>query len=344
MTTDRTEYQRANLDFFRSFVFGASIEEMEFHANHGMTSFLRPDQIETRILMSKGLIEAALWMKLGLEAGFLDIESVSQFLVTLERPLSFAWRYLVERNARPPDTWCDFLSDGPGFIQDKFFEIRPPEIGPLESLSSEQYDRLSQCFLGCLLLTSEVIFEPRTMMFLEKIGWASDNEWNALIQGYSEPIGSRMEDLYIGLANHARYSEQLFNHLLLYGSGKSNIEAPEISNIVAPAISYIEAPEIHSLFVKVEGILTERLKFSELATNRFLQLVDEILGMLNQPGPEWQHVRLAILQEISLLTELDKSTLYKWWSDNIERLVGIGRANRRRRDNVPFEGSSFATE
>lgn len=296
MTTDRAEYQHANLAFFRDFVFGSSIGEIEFEK-------LDAAATPTPILKSKGLIEAALWMKLGVEVGFLDPESVSQFLITCERPLSVAWNYLLDQDAlagrrgRPPDVWCDFMSDEPQarLIKDKFFEIKRQKIGPLKRLSSKEYDHLSQCFLGCLLLTSEVIFEPCTMVFLEKIGWASNEEWNYLTQGDPKPSGFRIEDLYIGLANYVRYSKQLFEHLSLY------------------IASDIGGTEFVSLKDKAWKIHSERRLIIREYTDRLLPLVAKIVNRLPARGLEWRHARLAIFKDVYQITGLNRDELFKRW-------------------------------
>jgi hypothetical protein len=171
--------------------------------------------------------DPTLWLRLEIEIGFFNGESVSQFLLSIKEALSAAWSALLETNEFSSDIWCDFMSREPKpiFMNDKFFG--PRQGRTFKNLNdAEHLENLRQRFLSYLLLTSEVIFDETTMVFLENIGWNSDATWKSRTSGYSRS-GVSGQILYTGFANHVQYLEQLQRYRLLHDAELRSADSDE---------------------------------------------------------------------------------------------------------------------
>lgn len=326
MNAENPKYQPDNLTFFREMIFDS--------ASSAISDSNSPLLESTRILRSIGLIETALWLRLGVEIGFFDKESVADFLPSIEHILSGAWSFLMEANALSSDKWCDFMSDGPGpkFMKEKFFDPREQEDGAFQNLdNSRSLEHLRQSFLGSLLLTSEVIFEPTTMFFLQSIGWDTDEEWESLFRGYWMRGDFRLEDLYIGFANHLQYFEQLPHYLFNKVVGLAYSKPPYADSLL--------------LYKKVLRITSQRVIVNRTqAKERLFKLGCETLGVVYQAGPEWQHVRRSIFTQIASITESDTELLPGLWSDFVGNTrQAVSRFEREQRRDF-LQGPALAME
>jgi hypothetical protein len=322
--TDEQNFQIQNMAFFKSAFLDPEI----------VFSGPKPSWLEsTAILGSIGLIETTLWLRLGMEIGFFDEESVAAYLAPIEDGLGAVWSALVERNALTSGTWCDFMSDGPKpiFMRDKFFRPQEQLLQRLQIPDNPinlEYQRL--CFLTSLLATSEVIFEPNTMVILQSIGWDTDEKWENLIHGYSTLSDFRLDDLYVGFANHLQYLEQL---------------PPYLAGYVIDAAEYpLDNAEMFSFYQKVTEIISQRIIINRAhVKKRVFKFASEILAISYRSGPEWQQVRRSIFSQLARITEGDSESSHRPWSDFVNNTEELGRALRERRFES-FEGPSFAKE
>jgi len=282
-----------------------------------------------------GLVEATLWLRLGIEIGFFDEESVADDLLpSMGDGLSAAWSVLIEANALSSGTWCDFMSDGPKptFMKDKFFGPLQKKVRTFDNLSDpEHLAYLLQCFLGFLLLTSEVIFEPSTMIFLQSIGWDTDDKWAHLIRGDSMSLEFHVAEFNIGFANHVQYLEQLRKY--------------RADNVLFVSDRLDSINSILALDQKVGKIVSQRVILDRPhVKGRCFKLGSWILSIVNQPGPEWQEVRRSIFSQIARITESNKNDRPRLWSDFINNTrEDIDRAERELRRDF-LKGPSLAME
>jgi hypothetical protein len=320
MTTNELNFKKEHLTFFESMFLNpgiAGVEYLKFPLTVMATDPVFMSRVSP-VMRAMGLIESTLWLQLGIEIGFFDTESVLQELVSIEDRLSLAWGTLQEMESLSPQSWCDFMSDGPKptFMKDKF--LGPQAVGTLDNLNDYQsLEHLRQCFLGCLLLTSEVIFEPRTMTFLQSIGWDTDENWEHLIRGDSMSRNSRMEDYDIGFANHVQYLEQLSEYV-----HSNSILYPKVSKIIS------------------QRVIVNRARVKE----RLFKLGSEILATVYEPGPKWQEVRTSIFWQIARITETQIDQLTRLWPDFVDNTRKEIMRVKRERSFDSFEDSSFAKE
>jgi len=330
MTPDELNFQTENLAFFKSTFLDPGIARLEFDPMSSIPLPLRPTQ--TFIMNAVGLIESTLWLQLGTEIGFFDPESALLELILIEEGLIFAWRTLGETESLSRQSWCDFMSEGPTpsiVVRDKFLGPQK-QARSFDNLNDPQtLEHVRQCFLGCLLLTSEVIFEPSMMMFLQKIGWDTDEKWKDLTLGYLMSSDFSLEGLYIAFANHLQYLEEI---------------ARFFTNHISPNPRVLNT-DIMTLYHRVSKIISRRVIVDwGQAKERFFKLGSETLAIVYQPGPEWQQLRRSIFNQIAGIAEHDTRLHPRLWSEFMDNTrEDIGRIKRERRFD-PIEGSPFATE
>jgi hypothetical protein len=335
MTADEQSFQNGNLAFFRSMFIEPGIVPFQFEFDQDSAApLLSGFSTPTPIMHSMCLIESTLWLQLGIEIGFFNAESVLQELVSIEDRLSLAWRTLQENESLAPQTWCDFMLGGtkPKFMKDQFFGPQEKAVGTFDNLDdSRNLEHLRQCFLGCLLLTSEVMFDEATMGFLENVGWDTDEKWEALIRGYEMSWDFRLEDIDFGFANHVHYLKQLRRYIVECSRGSHDFNIPHF--------------DIEKLGHRVSEIISRRVIVDRTQPKeRLFKLCSQILAVAYQPGREWQQARISIFQELMVITESEWQLHARLWSDFVDNInKDLNRATRE--GPLGFsEGSSFATE
>jgi hypothetical protein len=302
MTEDEREYQGHNLTFFRDMVLTPGLSSYE--ASWGLPQ-------PSLVPQSLALIEAALWLKLGVGLDFFDGEMAADTLASIERQLSTAWIVIMNNKIERSTEWCNFMSDEkqPIFIKDKFLSKRD-SVYPK---SAEHLEHLSQCFLGCLLLTSEVLFDRQAMFCLEQLGWTTDEALNVLLSGYPMFLRFSLADLYIGFEKHIKYFSQLRTHLQAYFffmTERGDLENGEMKE-------------------RVETIVMQRrLLDREPAKTRSLRLGAHIAAMVYRQVPEWYEARNTILNHIADVAQISRNDMAKYWphpagpSENFGRNAG----------------------
>jgi hypothetical protein len=288
MSPDSREFQESNLVFFKKMILEPALEYWprniiregesapDEHAR-GLVAAAAPN------MHAIGLIEASLWLRLGIELDYFHKEMVTETLASIEPELSAAWTCL--KTERIYDDWCYFMSDEPGpkFMKDRFLDPMPVLQQLKNFLSNREYfEQLSQCFLGCLLLTSEVIFDPKTMWFLELIGWASDESFEILLRAHPAFSSFSIEETYLGFAKHITYFHQLVEHL---------------NNNTFPMAENSDRLSFYSIVIGI--VEARRLLNRERARTRCFRLGGDIAALLYQPFPEWQEVRKSIFMDIA---------------------------------------------
>lgn len=168
-------------------------------------------------------------------------------------------------------------------MKDRFLDPTPVLQQLKNFLSNHEYfEQLSQCFLGCLLLTSEVIFDPKTMWFLELIGWASDESFEILLRAHPAFSSFSIEETYLGFAKHITYFHQLIEHL---------------NNNTFPIAGNSDRLSFYSIVMTI--VNARQLLNRERARTRCFRLGGDIAALLYQPFPEWQEVRKSIFMDIA---------------------------------------------
>lgn len=284
MTADHNEYQAHNLAFFREMILAPSEEPRDLFRGSPTAHSL-------------GLIEAALWLRLGTELDFFERETVADLLTSIGYDLTTAWIKLLNSGLDLSVEWCDFMSPEPQMkvLESKFFN--PPDR--VYATSAEHLEHLGQCFLGCLLLTSEILFDRSTMFFLERIGWTTDEALNPFLKGAPIFPGFSVQDLYIGFENHVRYYAQLEHHLqnyLVLMTEKGDLESGGLQRTIETIVS------------------RRRLLDREPGRTRCLRLGGEIVAAVYSPGPEWLEARKSILSPIMSVARISRNELGKYWS------------------------------
>lgn len=322
MTADNREYQNHNLAFFRELILGPAL-------NYSHINFYPPDSgahisnKQAPIVSSLGLIEATMWLRVGAKLGFFSTEIIPETVASIEGDLSRAWNTLLKNDAVSSEAWCDFMShdDEARLIMDKFLHPLGPEDRFVSVEDPEQFEFLNQLFLGCLLLTSEMIFDPDVMMFLENVGWATDDAFRILLRN--------SRDLYLGFGSHIKYLTELTNHIAYSLEYFSRYQNPP----------HVTSSEFENLVYSLIMVVHERRMVlnRERPKIRCLKLGGEIAAMLYEPGPEWQEVRMSIFRQIAeagLFVPDEES--WRTFADTAE--------SRLRETRPGFAGSAFAAE
>jgi hypothetical protein len=332
MTPDEANFQTENLAFFKSTFLDPGAARFEFDPMSLTPLPLRPTQ--TPIMNALCLIESALWLHLGTEIGFFDPERALLELGSIEDCLGSAWLTLRETESLSPQSWCDFMSEEPRptVVREKFFGRQAQPVGMFEHLNEPQtLENVRQCFLGCLLLTSEVLFEPTMMIFLQRIGWDTDEKWKHLTLGLSMSSDFNLESLYLAFANHLQYLEEipyLFTRHV-FSKGYSNASITDVM----------------VLYQRIFRIISERVIVDRgEAKERLFRLGSEVVAVAYQPGLEWQQLRRSVFTQIAGITEHDTEVLPKLWSDFVDDTKENLTRSKRERPLDSLEGTSFSTE
>jgi hypothetical protein len=313
MILNEGDIKNANLEFFNAIFLNT--EDLS-------SETLR----QAPVLHSIGIIEAALWLRLGIELDFFEAGNVVQQLISIEDGLSAAWTILQEETLISKE-WCDFLTPVAGgrpiFIKEQYLRVRdePSEM-------SAHRDFLKQSFLSHLLLTSEVIFEPSTMFFLESVNRSPDEAWQRRLKGFEE-TSIPFDSLYLGFANYVQYIHRFvrFAHQPLNHEGDFGV-IPEASVYALEDLTW-----------RISEMVRPRTFIDMRATQRCFEFGGDLLATIKQSGPEWLEMRAVVFDQLDFVAH---------WSNRREMDVGQRRhmwdvfvAHSNGSDTGPVEPREF---
>jgi hypothetical protein len=266
MNDAKVDHQRYNLEFFRSAMTVGDSRRSHF-----------------RRMESISLVEAALWLKLGTEIGYFDVADAFEVIVALQDKLSNAWSYLLRSEVLSSETWGKFMFRADGILVPE--RVFTGDERPDREFENRDSEDLRQIFRGCVLLTSEVIFEPSTMEFVEIIAWEDDEGWREALRGGDV---RRLRALLEGFAKHVRYSDELQK----YFWNRHAETAPE-SDVV-------------KMFQRIFDIIGQRMSFKrERVLKRYFHLGGEMAAMVIGEEPGWEAAINSIFVQLIALYHID---------------------------------------
>jgi hypothetical protein len=166
------------------------------------SAILDPLQVERRIGLGISAnfarVEAARWLLLGVQIGYLDAREAYELVSSEKEAIITAWQSLRDANLSSTDSgWPQIiLSDAAGepHIDGKSF-VAIYEESPSELALN--------AFQNLLLLTSENILLDHALFFLDVIGWTNDDIWVASSSGELDGYGA--QELASGFASILAY-------------------------------------------------------------------------------------------------------------------------------------------
>ena len=265
----------ANLDFF---IYGVLHPALKLGDESANGSF--------------GLLEAAHWGRLGAIIGYFEPEEILG-LLSGTAAIFTAWSNLLEHEILAPDDVFSHIifrdqSGHPVLNASLFSEKLEMHVAAREFLQS--------AFQTCLLLNSENILEDASRYFLNAIGWADDEDWDALKAGRSS--GS-VEMIGVGFANVLTYWNEinsvqdwmLHEHALrrhfqidLYG--------------ISFAVQQDAMPVVRKFLSQLKLVVSRRFNLRRRTVERYFALAGEFVGRAREDTPAWIDARRGIFDRL----------------------------------------------
>jgi hypothetical protein len=143
----------------------------------------RPTQSTFGPFWDYSLLEAALWLKLGLDTEYLKPSHVREAVDHLEPALLTAYARIHEAQEQPVaqkeiSSWCNFIAieaDGPKLLREVFFAEGDAYVN--------EGDQIRSTYQNYLLLCSEMAYEQSNTKFLAALNFESDEHWKRICSG-----------------------------------------------------------------------------------------------------------------------------------------------------------------
>lgn len=270
-----------------------------------------------------GIIEAALWARLGILIGYLDVKDVQGFLSTARA--SRAWSVLSTQAVGSLEhEWANvivFKSDETGIavLDTSLFS---------EQVGAETRDYLRRSFQTLLLLAAENILDHSSHEFLDGIGWSTTSGWMARKRGGPQ-YRYYAQDLGAGFANVLNY----------WGEVDSVFESLEAHNDVFPTALVpgfekmgIVAPgsEVQNFIEEVLKIVTPRFNLGQPeVVERYFVLAGEFVNRARDDSPEWLDARVNVFRRLaSQIRRFGGESSYQQLAGRLFNLFSNGNSDK----------------
>lgn len=273
-------------------------------------------------------VEVAHWARLGTEIGYFD--SVEAKKVIAENELSQFWFELYDRGLiSANDAWSQiFIATG----------TKSPSLNEALFPTAPQVDTIlhnwfHDTFQSLLLLTSEHLLTPESHYFLESIGWADDEEWEARMRGvppHSRGVGA----LWTGLSNVLSFWEELQSLLRLihrmFNYPKQFFRGDWLSQ---------ERKRLVQNFLgETCTILSPRFNLERITVQeRYFLIAGEFVSLTRQHNAEWLDNRTQVFEDLILqmgffnaATRDYRGRFWQVYSESTERPLGRLSVHRSR--------------
>jgi hypothetical protein len=250
-----------------------------------------------------GAIEAAHWIALGARIGYLDFTEAQKLILSF-REIFGAWSALRDRQIiSAEDDWAKIIQGNEGELT-----LNPEHFASHSGVSPATRNLLHSMFQGCLLLTSESVFQNDTDRFLQGIGWMSDEDWDACKNG-TQPSGG------IG-GGLTRSLEAGFGNVLTYWEGMTSLAISEEYRLATPVRDIWEDKGIGRKFSDkwtsqtavthfnqdARSILTPRFRLDRREiVYRYVELAHDFANRIKDESPEWKDARSRMFSRFMLL-------------------------------------------
>lgn len=289
--SDNERDATANLEFFTSAILEPALEDQQ--------SFGSAENVS---VSNFGAIEAALWLRLGVQIGYFNAKRANQLISQLTQVYT-AWQDLSSRGIiSPDDDWAHIIRLG----ETGQVELNEETFSESRAIAPETRSLLHSTFQTFLLLTAENILDSDSRYFLDNIGWASDRDWNAHRTGTDSLQSGSAAEIERGFANVLNYWSEMKSTSDSAPFGFAELHPPITRSQPTPpydAGHWKAAQHTVQKFIQdARSILSKRFNLGQTKiVRRYFTLASEFANRAREDSAAWLDARLRVFEKLTSL-------------------------------------------